>query len=72
MRKPRNLLGLKFTKLLVVNWAGNETGRNRWECVCECGNKVIAVSGQLTSGNKKSCGCIKRNPWAMVNSFRWQ
>lgn len=60
--KARDLHGLKFNKLLVTRWAGNDSGRNLWECTCECGNKVISIVGELTSGRRKSCGCIKRNP----------
>lgn len=28
-----------------------------WECLCECGEKRNVTSGNLRSGNTKSCGC---------------
>lgn len=30
-----------------------------WECQCECGKIVKIPAGQLTSGQVKSCGCLK-------------
>lgn len=30
-----------------------------WECKCSCGNTTKASTGDLTSGNTKSCGCLK-------------
>lgn len=29
-----------------------------WECQCACGNYVKALSGSLSSGHVKSCGCL--------------
>ena len=37
-----------------------------WECLCDCGNKAIVITGQLTSGMTKSCGCLRKE----VNSKR--
>jgi hypothetical protein len=33
-----------------------------WNCVCKCGNKVIASSRDLKRGHKKSCGCKRKDP----------
>lgn len=33
---------------------------SRWECICDCGKKSIKNKGALTSGNTKSCGCLKK------------
>lgn len=30
-----------------------------WICHCECGNIIEVPTGALTSGNTKSCGCLK-------------
>ncbi len=32
-----------------------------WECKCDCGNRSLVPSYNLTSGNTKSCGCIGKN-----------
>lgn len=31
-----------------------------WECQCSCGLIVIQISSRLTSGNTRSCGCLRR------------
>jgi hypothetical protein len=31
----------------------------KWKCKCDCGNEVIIKTPNLTSGNTKSCGCLK-------------
>lgn len=30
-----------------------------WECLCECGNKIIVPSSNLKSMNTQSCGCSR-------------
>lgn len=30
----------------------------KWHCVCDCGNTTYVFSGNLISGNTKSCGCL--------------
>lgn len=43
------------------------TIKRRFQCVCDCGNVIIARSGELKNKDTKSCGCqkidstIKRN-----------
>ena len=32
-------------------------GQTTWKCICDCGNVVNTTTGQLTSGNRVSCGC---------------
>jgi hypothetical protein len=31
-----------------------------WKCSCECSQTTIATTSQLTLGNKKSCGCLRK------------
>lgn len=57
MTKP-NLLGKKFYRLKVKAQAGSD-GKNRlWLCECSCGKHVEVATHLLTSGKKKSCGCL--------------
>lgn len=72
-RKPKkNLVGMKFGKLTVIEYAGYETKDNDrvyhiWKCKCDCGNTKISQGRNLLNGHCKSCGCIppipKNIPW---------
>ncbi len=59
-QKIKNLIGEKFTRLIVVDYS--HTGKWRdtwWVCECNCG-KIIQVSRpHLFNGHVKSCGCLK-------------
>lgn len=59
-----NLINQKFGKLTVLEKANNKLSYSNsvaWVCVCECGNKIIATTSQLNSGNTSSCGCSKKS-----------
>lgn len=63
-RSPRvNLIGEKFGRLTVQEWAGN----GKWKCLCECGNTVLVQTDNLKSGNTKSCGCYQKEQTSKVN-----
>lgn len=32
----------------------------RWECLCDCGNKIVVRSCHLKTGHTQSCGCLRR------------
>jgi hypothetical protein len=55
-----NLIGKQFSRLTVLR----EVGRSNcngvvWECICECSKHVEVRSGNLRSGNTRSCGCLR-------------
>lgn len=60
-RKSLDLIGKSFYLGRVVEKKDkrSDTGKILWLLVCECGNKYTAMTNQLTSGGKKSCGCLK-------------
>lgn len=63
-RSPRlNLIGEKFGRLTVQEWAGN----GKWKCLCECGNTILVQTDNLKSGNTKSCGCYQKEQTSKVN-----
>jgi len=57
--KALDLIGKKFGRLLVKNKAYSKNGIY-WNCLCDCGNKVVVCRGNLISRNTKSCGCLKQ------------
>lgn len=64
MAKFKDLTGQQFGKLTVIDiskkvWSGKRE-RYYWKCRCECGNMKDVRTDCLTSGNVRSCGCIKK------------
>jgi hypothetical protein len=64
-----NLIGLKFSKLMVIKKSNKRTkcGLKLWKCKCDCGKIVDVIGTNLKTGRKKSCGCSqyprgKENP----------
>lgn len=61
----RDLTGEIFGRLHVLHRAndkyiGNNTKRIMWHCVCDCGNELDVYTGDLRTGNTKSCGCSRK------------
>lgn len=59
----KDLSGQKFGRLLVVDRAGSCVGSDgskcaTWNCICDCGNKVIVKGIDMMCGKVSSCGCL--------------
>lgn len=66
--KPLEIMGQRFSSLLVIKRVGNSEGkRTQWLCQCDCGNEKIILGGDLNNGKVKSCGCL-RHPKGENNS----
>ncbi len=58
--KFENLVNKRYTRLLVVSQAeSNKHGHTKWNCLCDCGNTIIAYASDLKRGGRPSCGCLK-------------
>lgn len=56
-----DLTGQKFGHFTVSGPAGrNKHNQLIWQAVCSCGSVRELVTGKLTSGKAKSCGCQKK------------
>lgn len=53
-----DLTNTKFGKLTAL-YSEYRNNRRGWVCKCECGEQRWAQTGQLKSGNVRSCGCTK-------------
>ena len=53
-----DLLGQRFGMLTVLEHAVRTPGNRAWKCVCDCGGTCMASTSELTTGRRKSCGCI--------------
>ena len=62
----RNLIGLRFGNLLVVERGEDyirpcdKKKRPKYKCLCDCGNTIIVRSYCLPNGNTISCGCYRK------------
>lgn len=49
----KNIVNKRFGKLVV------QSQKNSYcDCICDCGNKITILYGELNSGKKQSCGCL--------------
>ena len=60
----KDMTGMRFGRLVCLKPTDErgKSGGTVWLCQCDCGNTCLAVSTQLTSGYKKSCGCWGHPP----------
>lgn len=57
--KIKNLSGIKFGKLLVIQFSHIDKNYVRhWDCICECGARKTVSGSHLQRLHTKSCGCI--------------
>lgn len=55
----KDISGMRFGKLVAVAPTGEAAGGSAvWRCACDCGGSVCVSLHQLTSGYRKSCGCL--------------
>ena len=64
MVKKLDLTGEIFGRLTCISRVVPAKGRADklyWLCKCSCGNEVITTTGNLRSGNAKSCSCLQKD-----------
>lgn len=57
MSRAKDLTGMRFGRLTVIERVPSKSGHARWKCLCDCGSYTEALSNNLKSGAKVSCGC---------------
>jgi len=58
-RKIIEMSGKRFGRWLVISRADDsKDGKDRWNCICECGTTRDVLGKSLRSGDSKSCGCL--------------
>jgi len=75
--KALEIEGKKFSRLTAIR---RVTGK-MWLFRCDCGNEIERIGTSVTSGNTKSCGCLRKEATAARNAshgltthplyFRW-
>lgn len=51
--------GTKFGRLTVLGYAGKTHRNAHWYAECDCGRVINVLGYCLTTGNTKSCGCLR-------------
>lgn len=59
-RIRKDLTGLAFGRLTVLEYSHTQKKRAFWLCCCSCGTRRVFEGAKLYSGNTSSCGCLKR------------
>ena len=60
-KKLKDLTGVRFGKLTVINKAYMKDGQAVWHCKCDCGNYTDVKGQSLRAGLTRSCGCLSIN-----------
>lgn len=65
----KDLTGKRFGRLVVIdrNPENTSTRTARWNCLCDCGSKCVAIGVTLTRGTKQSCGCLQKERTSEAN-----
>lgn len=56
-------IGHKYGRLTVIAQSDKKSSSRRaimWECLCDCGTKVVVCGSDLRSGKTQSCGCLEQ------------
>ena len=53
----KDLTGMVFGKLTVLEYAGKKGRHTTWLCRCACGKETTVFTTSLKSGDTTSCGC---------------
>ncbi|NWO12705.1 hypothetical protein [Virgibacillus sp.] len=68
MSRRMDITGERYGKLTVLEELKQHGSKRRWLCKCNCGNLAIVLMDSLRSGNTRSCGCLKPERSAEVNT----
>jgi hypothetical protein len=58
-RKPVDITGRRFGRLVAVQRAGSRGVKSAWWCACECGRSAVVLYQSLRDGSTQSCGCLR-------------
>lgn len=58
MAISKDLKGLTFGNLTVIQLVGVKKTHKQWLCDCKCGNQTIVFQTNLLTGGTTSCGCL--------------
>lgn len=66
--KRADLSGQRFSSLVVVcPIEVRKNGHVSFECLCDCGTRVVVTNSNLKSQHTQSCGCLQRELTGRAN-----
>ena len=60
MKRDNSVIGKKFGRLTVLEFAEARNKKITVKCKCECGAEIVCLIANIKKGNTLSCGCIHR------------
>lgn len=57
-RRVKDITGVRFGRLVALEFFDIVPGGARWTCVCDCGNTKVVPSSSMVRGDSRSCGCL--------------
>lgn len=68
-----HLEGKRFGRFVVLQRSKTIIyGRTGWDCVCDCGTKMVKSTTMLVSGRSSSCGCLQREVARSTQLRKWK
>jgi len=58
-RRFKDISGQQFNQLTVIEFSHWEGSATMWRCRCLCDREIIVRVDALSTGNTKSCGCLR-------------
>lgn len=55
-----DLLNKRFGRLIVLEKSPLKGKNTKWLCKCDCGNRKLVTTGNLSTGHTQSCGCLRK------------
>lgn len=59
MSKSIDITNQRFGRLISICSSKRDNGRTYWLCQCDCGKQTSVYISKLTTGETKSCGCLR-------------
>lgn len=61
-RHATDMTGQRFGRLTILRRAESNApgGKARWVCLCDCGTEKTLIGADIRIGQRKSCGCLRR------------
>ena len=56
----------KYGRLTVIKFYKRENNKTYWQCECECGSRLVVPITYLTSGDTRSCVCLRKETSAQT------